>query len=79
MTRRNLLLEVIEAVATADGVEPGEVDPLYDSIDPRILELLDGQNGEWGFTFRFADHRITVTQDSEILVDGEAYRSEKSA
>jgi hypothetical protein len=80
MTQTDLLTEVINAVAAADGVEPTEVDSLYDYIDPEILETLDEmENGRnWRFTFQYGDHQITVTPDSQIFLDGELYRSEKS-
>lgn len=80
MTRADLLTEIIDAVATADGVDPVEVDPIYDYIDPEILNKLDEQEkgGSWRFTFQFADHQVTVTHDSQILIDGQLYGSTRS-
>ncbi|WP_049987866.1 HalOD1 output domain-containing protein [Halobellus rufus] len=75
MTQTDLITEVIEAVAAADGVELGEVPPLNDYIDPEILSLLNEQqrDGDWWFSFQFADHQVTVTKDSRIFIDGEIY------
>jgi hypothetical protein len=80
MARADLLTGVVEAVAAADGVEPEAVPPLHDHIDPEVLHRLDEHEGEgdWRFTFQFADHRVTVTHDSRILVDGRLHRSSTS-
>lgn len=80
MTRTDLLIEVIEAVAAADDVAAEEVNPLHDYIEPGILDKLDdmGRNGDWRFTFQFEDHQVTITHDSRVFIDGVLYRSEKS-
>lgn len=80
MTRSGLLTAVIEAVASADGIETAEVDPLHDAIDPDILNKLDRMEAErdWRFTFQYGDHQITVTDDSQVFIDGELYWSEQS-
>ena len=80
MTRTTLLTEVVKAVAAAEGVAPGEVDPLHDYIDPDVLSKLDGMQNdhEWRFTFQYGNHQITISHDSRVLVDGELYRSERS-
>ena len=75
MTQPDLVTGVVRAVAAADGLEPEEVPPLGDYIDPGILRKLDdqGQEGNWQFTFLFSDHRVTVTHDAKIFVDGEPH------
>jgi hypothetical protein len=75
----DLVTEVIKAVAAADGVEPGELEMLHDYVDPDILLKLGAEKeGEWQFTFRYADHQVTVTHDSQILVDGVAHTPDRS-
>ncbi|MFD1685721.1 HalOD1 output domain-containing protein [Halobellus litoreus] len=80
MTRTDLLTEVVKAVAAAEGVAPGQIEPLHDYIDPDVLNKLDGMKNEheWRFTFQYGDHQITIGHDSRVLVDGEFYRSERS-
>jgi hypothetical protein len=78
MTETDLVVKVVEAIANADGVDQEELDPLYTYIDPGMLEDLSGQKkGEWSFTFQYADHQVTITQDEQIFVDGELYTSGK--
>jgi hypothetical protein len=79
MTERDIVRRVIEAVAAADGVDPAELDPLYEYINPKALyALCERDRGEWSLTFQFSDHQIIVTHDSQILVDGVAYSSDIS-
>lgn len=74
MTRTDLITQLIISVAHADGVDPAEVDALYDYIDPEVLHLLEElERGDWRFTFQFSDHQITVTHDHRILIDGVPY------
>ncbi|WP_440991587.1 HalOD1 output domain-containing protein [Haloarchaeobius baliensis] len=75
MTRTDLVTGVVEAVAAADGVAMADVPQLHDYIDPEILAKLGAQQklGNCRVTFQFADHQVTVTQASEIIVDGERY------
>ncbi|WP_226483235.1 HalOD1 output domain-containing protein [Natrinema amylolyticum] len=62
MTQTDLIAAVIDAVATADGVDPTELDSLYEYIDPEVLAKLDEvDHGKWSFTFQYSDHQITVT------------------
>ena len=76
MTETDLVVKVVEAIANADGVDKEELDPLYTYIDPGMLEDLSGREmGEWSFTFQYADHQVTITQDEQIFVDGELYIS----
>lgn len=79
MTRTDLLVRVVKAVADADGVSSEELPPLHNYIDPEILHKLDDPEtaGDWQFTFRFADHQVTVTHDAQVFVDGELYHTEQ--
>jgi hypothetical protein len=80
MTRTGLLTEVIKAVAAADGKKPKEVDPLHHYVDPEILDKLDEMEtkGDWRFTFQLRNYEVTVTDDSQVFLNGELYRSERS-
>lgn len=72
-----LATHVINAVATADGVDPTDLDPLYEYIDPNVLAQLSDQDGaEWSLTFQYTDHQVTVNHDGQILVDGTIYASD---
>jgi hypothetical protein len=74
MTERDIVTQVVRAVAAADGVDPTELEPLYEYMDPAALHQLNDQDcGEWSLTFRFSDHQVTVTHETRILVDGVAY------
>lgn len=66
--------EVVDAVADVDGIDPVEIDPIYEYIDPEILEKLAEQDKKsgWKFTFQYSDHQITLTSNGQILVDGVA-------
>ncbi|AGB38242.1 HalOD1 output domain-containing protein [Natronococcus occultus] len=78
MTETDLVVKVVEAIANVDGVDQEELDPLYTYIDPGMLENLSGpEKGEWSFTFQYAAHQVTITQDEQIFVDGELYTSSK--
>jgi hypothetical protein len=78
MPRTDLVTDVVKAVAAADGREPDALPSLFDYIDPEILSRLDKQEkqGACRFTFQYAGHRVTVTQDSEIVVDGESHSTD---
>lgn len=78
MTRTDVV-GVVEAVAAADGVDPADLEPLHEYVDPDVLSRLHEQeNGEWSFTFRYVDHQVTLTHDGRILVDGVAHTQDAS-
>lgn len=72
MTDTDLLVKVIQTLATADGVAPAEIDyNLSEHIDPEtLIRLEDMDQGPWSFTFRVSDHQVTITDESTVLVDG---------
>lgn len=66
--------DVIYAVATADGVDPSDLDPLYEYLDPDVLDQLSNQDRtKWSLTFQYLDHQVTVTHEEQILIDGTVY------
>jgi hypothetical protein len=79
MTETDIVTRVIQAVADADGVDPAELDPLYESLNPEALYALSEQDGrEWSLTFQFSDHQVTVDHESRIRVDGVTYTPDVS-
>lgn len=80
MTRHKIVTSLVETVAAVDGVDTAELDPLYEHIDPAILDKLYGQKGsQWRLKFQYSDHQITLTHDGRIYVDGTLEFSEVSA
>ncbi|NHN48657.1 hypothetical protein G9464_13780 [Halostella sp. JP-L12] len=65
--RNETLTESIAiAVADAKGVDPLDLDPLYESVDPDALERFVGETGD------AAVDRVTVTYEGcEVTVRGD--------
>lgn len=78
MPRDDIAIDVIEALAEADGVEPAELDyNLSDYLDPGVLEKLgEIEDGIWELTFRVSDHQVTVTHEGQVLIDGMRYSAD---
>lgn len=68
MESSSLSEPVMEAIAAAENVEPGEVStPLYDVIDPDALDaLFRDTNGSVTFTYR--DYEVTVDDSGHVAV-----------
>lgn len=78
MGENDIVVRVVKAVAAADGVDTTELEPLYTYIDPGMLEeIAEREKGEWCFSFKYADHRVRITHDERIFVDGEVYYSDE--
>lgn len=64
---------VVHRVAKHKRVDPLELTPLYDAIDPDALDLLvrssDGDGSELTIEFTYAGHDVTVTGGGAIQVD----------
>lgn len=63
---------VVVAVAKAKGVDPLELEPLGNVIDPEALDRIFTETGDsrttgW-LTFRMAGCEVTVTSDGELSV-----------
>ena len=73
---------VVRTVAIAADVEPTGIDPIYDSVDPDVLDALVGPaaDGSRSFpipvtvTFPFAGHDVTVRSDGTVVVRPESGR-----
>lgn len=68
---------IVRAVAAVSGVEPTELDLVYDSIDPDALDTLlgsppIGDNGGITVEFMAAGYQVTVRNDGTIcILDGQ--------
>ena len=65
---------IILAIAAVEGVEPTELDCLYDSIDPDALDtLMDGpvvigDGGSIGVEFQYSGYRVSVRNNGSIAI-----------
>ena len=64
--------KVIEAIADATGVDPLELPPLYDSVDPDALDSLFSHEGAGGcitsLCFEIGDCEVLVRGSGEVVV-----------
>lgn len=68
-----LATKVVEAVAAVEGVDPTEVGPLNDAVDPDCLSRLFSPGSEGGradgyVAFTFGGHTVTVDSEGTIVV-----------
>ena len=70
VTARPPSLAVVERVATCEGVDPVELAPLYEAIDPDALdELLETRgrtNPALEIEFTYHGYDVTVTGDGVV-------------
>jgi len=64
---------VVRAISAVKGVEPTDVDPLYDSIDPNALNAIFGgttgaRESDIRVSFRVDDLEIEVSEDRRVTV-----------
>lgn len=64
---------ILTALADVKNVEPTELEPLYEHIDPDALESLfdpdgDGLRTDGHVSFSFADHYVTIHGHGEYAV-----------
>lgn len=66
------LVDIVEAVADAKGVDVSELElSLDDHIDPdAIARLAEHEDASWTLSFELPEHNVTVTSDGLVLVDG---------
>lgn len=75
VSEKPLCTRVVEAVASAEGTFPRELNfVLHDHVDTDALELL-GESGKenWELSFEVPNHAITVRSDGTIRVDGQEF------
>lgn len=62
---------LVLAIAEIDGVDPTEMEPIYHSVDPDLLDALCGSDrqmtGDVMFTYR--GYRVTVDSHGGIVVE----------
>lgn len=68
---REPVVDVVEAVAEAKGVDPQELEyPLENYIDTEALRMLAAhQSSSWTLSFDLPEHEVTVTGDGEVWVE----------
>jgi hypothetical protein len=64
--------EIVEAIADAEGVDSENLDfTLEEHISGEAIRLLAAhESGAWTLSFEPPDHKVTVTSNGIILVDG---------
>lgn len=61
-------MAVIELVADATGVDPIELDPLYNAIEPEAIDsLCASSRGFRSLSFEYAGHTVSIEQSGETL------------
>ena len=61
-----LLEGVVRNVADANGVETGELPPLYDAIDPDALDGVVTTMSAGEISFTYAGQNVTVTSTGAV-------------
>lgn len=74
--QRGVIIELVESLAKADGVDPNEVDyTLHEYVDSDVLTKLAATEGsDWTFTFQVSGHEVKLTSGGQLFVDGKLYR-----
>ncbi len=69
--KANCIWDLIDAVAESKGVEPNQLPPIYETIDPEPIECLINNSGSaFELTFEYVGFQIQITQDGyEICED----------
>ncbi|GAB7019655.1 HalOD1 output domain-containing protein [Halostagnicola sp. A-GB9-2] len=77
-TTSNCIWDLIDAVAESKGVEPSQLPPIYETIDPEPIEsLINGSGSAFELTFEYVGYQIRITRDGyEIIDDGTIEASE---
>jgi hypothetical protein len=60
--------QVVLEIAEQEGIEPTELPPLYDTIDPEALNALLTTDTVSDLTFEYLDYEVTVTAPDHITV-----------
>lgn len=80
MTNQSLVIEVITALARADGCDPLDLQySLADHVDPELIKRLEAEDGtSTEVHFQVPVHEVVVTSDAEIRIDGVGYDPDQS-
>lgn len=60
---------VVKAVAEADDVDPTELPPLYEQVDPDALEKLFQNPSNGVVTVDYHTYTVTVRSDGGVLLE----------
>ncbi|THE65558.1 hypothetical protein D8Y22_07020 [Salinadaptatus halalkaliphilus] len=66
-------MAVIDLVSRATGVDPLELEPLYDVIDPDVLDTICRADGFSSLEFTYAGRTVAlqaISEGVEITLDG---------
>ncbi|ELZ20138.1 hypothetical protein C477_06961 [Haloterrigena salina JCM 13891] len=75
-------MAVIELVADASGIDPIELDPLYNVIDPEVIDTLSSSSGFSSLEFEYAGHTVVVDgtgREIEISLEPVTIGSDRSS
>ena len=64
--------QVVYAVANANGVDPTDLAPLYETVDPEALDALFADGSAGAIKFTYEGHDVVVRGDGPATVDGTA-------
>jgi len=64
---------IVRGIAEAEAVAPDELDvTLQRHVDTDAIQLLAAhERSSWTLSFELPNHRVTVTSDGAVLVDGD--------
>lgn len=51
---------IVLEIANRTGVDPGDLPPLYESVDPEALDRLVQEQGSFRLTFEYTEYEVTV-------------------
>lgn len=73
---QDILLDVVEALAEVEGVEPHELEyTLHEHVYTEAIRgLVEGEYAGWELTFQVPGHEVSLREDREIYVDGTLVR-----
>ncbi|WP_049927578.1 HalOD1 output domain-containing protein [Halopiger goleimassiliensis] len=60
-------MAVIDVVASLEGVDPLDLDPLYDSMDPDALDSICREDGFTELAFTYCNRSITIDGTGDAL------------
>lgn len=59
---------IVRAVADVDDVDPTELPPLYEAIDPDALDAVFRGRSDGSVTFDYSGYTVTVRENAEVTV-----------
>lgn len=59
---------IIESIAEQEGMDPIDLPPLYDSVDPESLNELIRSTGQGVIAFNYENYRVIINSDNRVQV-----------